>query len=212
VTAADGAGRSSRPDGAATRERIMAVALEQFSQRGIDAVSTRDILTQAGVNAGAIHYHFRSKRNLVIELMQACFETVRALEAASYSRLEEDPHPSAPAVVEAVAGPMAILAKSPEGRHTVRFLLESWRHPAYQELHQSYEESMTRRRLAAVARVAPHLTIAEQVVWTIMLTGIAVRFIANGEADAIAEAVAPPDTEIAVFPAVVRFLTEALAP
>jgi AcrR family transcriptional regulator len=55
--------RPSRADGEARRKRVVWTALKLFGERGIDAVSTRDIVAAAGarVNAAAIHYHFGSK-------------------------------------------------------------------------------------------------------------------------------------------------------
>lgn len=48
----------------ATRERIVAAALEAFAERGFRGASTRDIARRAGTNQGLITYHFRSKEEL----------------------------------------------------------------------------------------------------------------------------------------------------
>jgi AcrR family transcriptional regulator len=204
--------RSSRQDGAATRERILAVALRLFSERGIDAVSTRDILAGASANAGAIHYHFGSKKNLVTELIRVSFEDLAARETASFGALEADASPSPRAVVEALVRPFQDLVADEHGQETVRFLLETWRHPTHRELHQSYEEPMQRRRLAAVQRVTPHLSPEEQIVWTIVASGVVVRFIASGEIDSLAQAMAPPGARLDTRAAVVRFMAEAFTP
>ena len=47
-----------------TRAEILGIALEQFSTRGFDAVSLRDIADEAGVNHAMIRYYFGSKENL----------------------------------------------------------------------------------------------------------------------------------------------------
>jgi AcrR family transcriptional regulator len=49
---------------AATRERIVAAALEAFAEKGFRGASTRDIARRAGTNQGLITYHFRSKDEL----------------------------------------------------------------------------------------------------------------------------------------------------
>jgi len=55
----------SRPEQReATRERIVAAALEAFAERGFHGASTRDIAERAGTNQGLITYHFRSKDEL----------------------------------------------------------------------------------------------------------------------------------------------------
>jgi AcrR family transcriptional regulator len=48
----------------ATRERIVAAALEAFAEKGFHGASTRDIAERAGTNQGLITYHFRSKDEL----------------------------------------------------------------------------------------------------------------------------------------------------
>jgi AcrR family transcriptional regulator len=204
--------RSSRADGEATRERVMWTALKLFSERGIDAVSTRDIVAAAGarVNAAAIHYHFGSKGNLVRELIRSCFEAMSALESQSFERLDEEVDPTPRQVVIALVRPMQQLAADKRGRQMVGFLLETWRHPDYMVLHQSYEEPMERRRLAAIQRSVPRLPLKKQIVWAIVVSGIAARFIANREIDTLAKALAPAGVDIDVEQAVMDFLTSAL--
>jgi AcrR family transcriptional regulator len=51
-----------------TPERILLAAERLFSERGIDAVSLREITTAAGVNSAAAHYHFGSKEAVLQEL------------------------------------------------------------------------------------------------------------------------------------------------
>lgn len=46
------------------RERLLAVAIEQFSTRGYAATSTREIVEEAGVTKPALYYHFESKEGL----------------------------------------------------------------------------------------------------------------------------------------------------
>ena len=51
-----------------TPERILLAAERLFSERGIDAVSLREITAAAGVNSAAAHYHFGSKEVVLQEL------------------------------------------------------------------------------------------------------------------------------------------------
>ena len=57
-------GRGASPAGEGTRERILATALELFSQAGFDGATTRELAARAGVNLGLIKYYFGTKERL----------------------------------------------------------------------------------------------------------------------------------------------------
>ncbi len=54
-----------------TKTALILAAGELFGKQGFDGVSTRMIAEKAGVNLGAIHYHFGSKENLYVESLRA---------------------------------------------------------------------------------------------------------------------------------------------
>jgi len=51
-----------------TKERVLDMAERLFAERGIEAVSIRDITRAARVNLAAINYHFGTKQELVAEI------------------------------------------------------------------------------------------------------------------------------------------------
>ncbi len=51
-----------------TKELILDAAERLFAENGIDAVSLRTIISEAGVNLAAIHYHYGSKDLLIKEV------------------------------------------------------------------------------------------------------------------------------------------------
>lgn len=53
-----------------TRTRILDVAERLFAERGIETVSVRSILAEAGVNVALAHYHFGSREGLIEELLR----------------------------------------------------------------------------------------------------------------------------------------------
>jgi len=57
-------GRGASAAGEGTRERILATALEIFSQAGFDGATTRELAARAGVNLGLIKYYFGTKERL----------------------------------------------------------------------------------------------------------------------------------------------------
>ena len=52
----------------ARREEIIAAAVRAFGRKGFAAASMADILEEAGVSAGALYGHFKSKSELVLEV------------------------------------------------------------------------------------------------------------------------------------------------
>jgi TetR/AcrR family transcriptional regulator len=56
--------RTKRPGADGTRERILAAALELFSERSFEGASTRLIAERAGVQQPLLAYHFGSKEEL----------------------------------------------------------------------------------------------------------------------------------------------------
>jgi AcrR family transcriptional regulator len=51
-----------------TRQRILDIALELFTERGYDATSLRDIAERLGTTKAALYYHFERKQDILLEL------------------------------------------------------------------------------------------------------------------------------------------------
>lgn len=56
--------RATRPSADATRERILAAALDLFSELSFDGATTREIASRAGVTQPLLNHHFGSKDEL----------------------------------------------------------------------------------------------------------------------------------------------------
>ncbi|AWL41726.1 MULTISPECIES: TetR/AcrR family transcriptional regulator [unclassified Streptomyces] len=59
----------SQPE-APSRERLLDAAKQLFLEKGADQVSLRAVNTAAGLNPGAVHYHFGSREGLVSALLE----------------------------------------------------------------------------------------------------------------------------------------------
>jgi TetR/AcrR family transcriptional regulator len=70
--------RRTRPSADATREAILAAALDVFSERGFDGASTREIASRAGVTQPLLNYHFSSKHELWRAAVDGIFEALAA--------------------------------------------------------------------------------------------------------------------------------------
>lgn len=57
-----------------TKQRILNVALDLFSQKGFYAVSIRDICKVVDIKESSVYYHFKNKQSIFDELLQH-FET-----------------------------------------------------------------------------------------------------------------------------------------
>jgi len=76
--------RATRPSADATRERILAAALDLFSEQSFDGATTRDIAARAGVTQPLLNYHFSSKEELWRVAVDGLFEELeRALRTRS---------------------------------------------------------------------------------------------------------------------------------
>jgi AcrR family transcriptional regulator len=71
-----------------TRSVILDVAERLFSENGVEGTSVRQIITAAGVNLGAINYHFGSKDRLALEVFARRLEPVNRERIARLDALE----------------------------------------------------------------------------------------------------------------------------
>lgn len=55
-----------------TRQRLIAAGAEVFGRKGFRAGTVREIITLAGVNLGAVNYHFTDKLGLYTAVLQHC--------------------------------------------------------------------------------------------------------------------------------------------
>ena len=58
----------------ATKQRILNVALDLFSQKGFSAVSVRDICKVVDIKESSVYYHFKNKQSIFDELLQQNYE------------------------------------------------------------------------------------------------------------------------------------------
>ncbi|MCP2519074.1 TetR/AcrR family transcriptional regulator [Candidatus Aminicenantes bacterium AC-708-M15] len=59
-----------------TKERILKVAQEIFSKKGFDSTTTQEIAERAKVNKAMIHYYFKNKEGLYIEILRKLFSEI----------------------------------------------------------------------------------------------------------------------------------------
>ncbi len=71
-------------DAGDTRQRILDAAFRRLTSEGYAALSVREIARDAGVNHALINYHFGSKDQLVIDVLDAVNQRLLMRQAAMY--------------------------------------------------------------------------------------------------------------------------------
>jgi AcrR family transcriptional regulator len=92
-----------------TRDRILDAARSLFTRRGFDAASVREIVAKAGVNLGAVTYHFGSKE----ALYHAAIESMAGPFAERIAELAATPGSPLDRVEAIVRGALAHLGDNP---------------------------------------------------------------------------------------------------
>jgi AcrR family transcriptional regulator len=76
--------RLAEGDANETRSRIIDAAFRRLVSQGYAGLSVREIAKDAGVNHALINYHFRTKDQLVIEVLDAANRRLLARQTAMY--------------------------------------------------------------------------------------------------------------------------------
>ncbi|MEE4494713.1 MULTISPECIES: TetR/AcrR family transcriptional regulator [unclassified Streptomyces] len=105
---------SQHPD-SSTRERLLSSAKKLFLERSPDQVSVRAVNAEAGLNPGAVHYHFGSREGLIAALLE---EELRPLWTDRMTPLLHgvSAAPSVRELVAALVEPFAELVSTGDGR------------------------------------------------------------------------------------------------
>lgn len=77
--------KAIRADGNATRARILAAAFRRIATDGYAALNVREIARDAGVNHALINYHFRSKAQLVLAVLDEANRRLLERQARMYA-------------------------------------------------------------------------------------------------------------------------------
>jgi AcrR family transcriptional regulator len=92
--------RTPRPSADATRDRIVAAAIDLFSERSYDGASTRDIAARAEVTQPLVNYHFRTKEALWQAAVDALFDRLtQTMDERTHGLRGVDPVTSAKLLV-----------------------------------------------------------------------------------------------------------------
>ncbi|MFK8052155.1 MAG: TetR/AcrR family transcriptional regulator [Woeseiaceae bacterium] len=98
-----------------TRKLLLDTAEALFAERGFFGVSVRDITEAAGVRNASINYHFDTKENLFMAVIERRIEPLASARMALLEPIElkpDDPAHTVRLIAEAFAGPMLSFAQT----------------------------------------------------------------------------------------------------
>lgn len=114
-------------DEPSTRDRLLSAAERLFLAKNPDQVSVRAINAEAGLNPGAVHYHFGSREGLIAALLERELLPLWAERLEALARRAEDgARPfSARELVTALVQPFDELVRTEKGRMLCHLLARS---------------------------------------------------------------------------------------
>jgi AcrR family transcriptional regulator len=164
---------ASAQNPASTREIILDSAEHLFAERGVAATSIRDITGAAGVNLGAINYHFGTKQNLVAAVFTRRLEPVSKRQWALLDEVEREAGgrpPRLEALIEAMIRPSVERSFAAGKRDTAFMRLVGSCYgepnPEVERRIRSHLEKVWIRFAGLVSRALPGLT-HEDMYWRI---------------------------------------------
>ena len=117
--------------GSSTRDALLEQGALLFARHGVDGVTARQLHEAIGArNESALHYHFGDRAGLALEIVRAHLAAVEAGRAPLVAAIVADDRArDLPALVHALAAPMAEDLGSPLGRAHLR-LVARLSHPS----------------------------------------------------------------------------------
>jgi len=140
-----------------TKQKILNTAERLFAETGYSATSLRHIISEAGVNLAAIHYHFGSKQDL---LDQVILRKAGPLNEHRIKLLDQYAAEAAPKAVlpekimEALIAPAVLMGKSPE---FIKLMGRLHAEGLMPEIAQRHFQPMITRFMSALYQAFPEL-------------------------------------------------------
>jgi len=154
-----------------TKDKILDAAERLFGEQGYSETSLRHIIADAGVNLAAIHYHFGSKEDLLLQLVRRRAEPINQARLDMLERFEAEAGPE-PVALEKLLEAFLAPAAQAGARHPelVRLMGRMHAEGAMPAGIQSEFEPMARRFIAAARRALPDLP-EQELFWRLQAVG-----------------------------------------
>ena len=77
--------RSTYKKSEASRRQVLEAAVRTLAKRGFNHTSIEDIAATAGMSKGVVHYHFKNKEDLIVQVTESCFRKIDERVRASWA-------------------------------------------------------------------------------------------------------------------------------
>ena len=159
---------------AGTRDRVLDTAERLFAAHGLEATSIRDITVAAGVNLGAINYHFGTKQKLIEAMFNRHIGPLNQRRLALLAEAERrsgNRSPGVEVLLEAMIRP-AVERSLAAGKRNTSFMrlmarCHSEPNPEIEQLIRAQFQPVMARFAAAFTRALPELP-REELFWRLM--------------------------------------------
>lgn len=151
-----------------TKNTILDAAEKLFVEKGIEATSLRSVISEAGVNLAAVHYHFGSKEALVRAVFSRRCESINEERLRTLDSLEAEAG-DGPLLLEDVlcsfiAPAIRLSQDTPEGSRFMRLIGRMYAEPAdyMQTIFKELFQEVIARYTAAFRRALPEMEAADR--------------------------------------------------
>lgn len=190
---------SSQGKNQGTRAALVRSAERLIAERGLGAVSVKDITREAGArNPSAVHYHFGNLEELIKEVFAETFNAIEADRLQRFAKLEtEAPEDPLYAYLEAAVAPWLEICLNEEGREYVGFSNQFVADPRFDLGELVDEASMTSLKILGTKLAECLPDIPGGIFMARLRQGFRISIIQAADYCALIEAgVAPPHEKI----------------
>lgn len=166
-----------------TKERIIRTAEVLFARDGYAGTSLRNITDEADVNVAAVNYHFGSKENLLIEILDRIVIPINDDRLRLLGQIDQDENPDLEQVLTAFLLPdlksiHELRERDPALTRFVSRMYTEGSELMGQIMGRQFAE-VQRRFYQALGRALPHLT-ADDIAWRLhCVVGIVIYLFAS---------------------------------
>ncbi len=165
---------------------LLNAAEHLLADYGVNGVSLRRILAEAGANSAALHYHFKSRQGLVEAILVRHGEKINFRRRELLAAMEDQAQPpDVDQIVDALVDPMVEFLRD-EGESARRFLrflarLQSDRSVVHHALQERHFPDVRERMTLFLTQACPHLPMPELKRRITMMIDTLLQSLANAE-------------------------------